>query len=191
MWSIERTFCCVCTHQAGPKCVPGVGGILCHVCPVGTYKTAYDNDPCLPCTNKPSKATYTATGVTSADCPYQCIPGYSMPACKSVVQTLMDDFGGVVGFVVALIGLVAVVLCCVGIITRIRYLKERRQVCLASAYFVVGSCSSAYIPLGVRAWPSENSLCRSRVVFPSEQGSVPHPLPSRLSLASLRVVSVG
>ncbi len=114
--------------QVGPKCEPGSGGILCHVCPAGSYKATYDNLPCVLCTNKPAKATYTTSGATNASCPYQCNPGYSMPSCKSAVQTLMDDFGGVVGFVVALVGLVVVVLCCVGVVTRIRYLKERQQV---------------------------------------------------------------
>jgi hypothetical protein len=77
---------------------------------------------------QPSKAVFTATGVTVADCPYRCLAGYSGRACTSSMQQVMAAFGGVVGFVFALFGLAAGILCCVGVLTRIRYHNERRKV---------------------------------------------------------------
>jgi hypothetical protein len=117
---------------SGPKCARGEGTVLCRPCLIGFYKDTEGTSQCLPCTNKPDKAVYTTAAWTSADCPFDCLSGFSGSQCKSVVQMLISGFGGVVGFVIAIIGLLAALVCCVGCVWRARYLQEtQQQVCRA------------------------------------------------------------
>ena len=61
--------------QYHPKCIGGHSGAFCDPCVVGTYKYGYSYGRCLPCQSKPDNAYYTATGVSSVDCPYECQSG--------------------------------------------------------------------------------------------------------------------
>ncbi|XP_024388875.1 uncharacterized protein [Physcomitrium patens] len=86
---------------SGIDCPPGLYGIFCEECPVGTFKneTGWKPELCKPCPpeNLPRRANYTYArgGVVETACPYQCISDkYHMPNCYTMVEDLIYTLGG-------------------------------------------------------------------------------------------------
>lgn len=82
-------------------CPPGLFGLLCEECPVGTYKDEVGSDMSLckscPLEQLPSHAifSYKRGGIEKTPCPYGCIsPKYSMPHCNTPIEDLIEDLGG-------------------------------------------------------------------------------------------------
>ena len=101
--------------RALPSCSPGTGntpatGEICVTCPVGTY--SYGGDvSCSTCSNKPEHATYTSSGVSTKNCPYQCDSGYSTDNCYDQLQIFFFNtltLGGLVGVSVGILAIILV-----------------------------------------------------------------------------------
>ncbi|KAG0606930.1 hypothetical protein M758_9G180200 [Ceratodon purpureus] len=111
---------------SGVDCPPGLHGIFCKECPVGTYKneTGWERELCKPCPPEklPRRANYTYSrgGVVEAACPYQCISDkYHMPNCYTMVEDLIYTLGGPWWFTL-LLSVVMVVLAMVLSVARMK-----------------------------------------------------------------------
>lgn len=96
----------------GKECPPGLFGVFCKECPVGTYKDEDGSDDtlCKACSVEklPQRAnfTYVRGGVTFSACPYKCVSDkYRMPYCYTPLQELIYTFGGPWIFGLILVGL--------------------------------------------------------------------------------------
>ncbi|CAI7885873.1 unnamed protein product [Closterium sp. NIES-54] len=82
-------------------CPPGLVGLLCEECPVGTFKTQSGSDPSL-CLRCPldllphhAEFTYKRGGASSAPCPFRCLSShFSLPHCDTPMEGLIRDLGG-------------------------------------------------------------------------------------------------
>lgn len=110
--------------QFGNSCPPGYTGILCHACPIGTYKNDSGSYDCQACENAPPYAHYTTSAEQSPMCEWACNPGYSGRTCRTPFQILLHGFGGTAGFVVVLLGIVGF-FTLVGVFCRQRKLNHR------------------------------------------------------------------
>lgn len=78
----ERTAdgaCAVVACHAGHTPAGG----FCAPCAIGLFKTNDRAEPCAPCANAPAHGVYTRMGGATADCPYECAPGFFGNACLS------------------------------------------------------------------------------------------------------------
>eukprot|EP00850_Spirogloea_muscicola_P023100 SM000328S12470 [mRNA] locus=s328:66061:75568:- [translate_table: standard] len=82
-------------------CPPGLAGVFCQECPLGTYKDEHGAAPalCKPCSTAmlPHHAYFVQVrgGVPSLPCPYQCVSSrYSLPHCNTMLEDLIATFGG-------------------------------------------------------------------------------------------------
>ncbi|CAI5978293.1 unnamed protein product [Closterium sp. NIES-65] len=82
-------------------CPPGLVGLLCEECPVGTFKSQSGSDPSL-CLRCPldllphhAEFTYKRGGASATPCPYRCLSShFSLPHCDTPMEGLIRDLGG-------------------------------------------------------------------------------------------------
>ncbi|GJP70154.1 hypothetical protein CLOP_g1132 [Closterium sp. NIES-67] len=82
-------------------CPPGLVGLFCQECPVGTFKNESGSDPSL-CHKCPlellphhAEFVYKRGGASAAPCPYRCLSShFSLPHCDTPMEGLIRDLGG-------------------------------------------------------------------------------------------------
>lgn len=98
-----------------PSCQPGYGsdpieGKICYRCPVGEWSPGGTGD-CMACTNAPTHSSYTESGVSTSNCPFECDSGYSTTSCLDQLQIFIFNtltLGGVAGVCCGILAIILI-----------------------------------------------------------------------------------